>query len=67
MPNTDATVSRSQIVPRDAGSHVTVFIDYARPEGPLTRWLSYFLGAYYAQWCTQHMLNDAVRQFASSI
>ena len=56
-----------EIAPREAGSHVTVFIDYALPEGPLTRWLGYFLGGYYARWCTQQMVGDAVRQFTSNL
>ena len=56
-----------QIAPREAGSHVTVFIDYALPEGALTRWLGYFLGGYYARWCTQRMVDDAVRHFISNI
>src|SRR6266508_1591480 len=55
-----------EIAPREAGSHVTVFIDYALPEGVLTRWLGYFLGGYYARWCTQRMVADAVRHFASN-
>jgi hypothetical protein len=56
-----------EIAPREAGSHVTVFIDYALPEGALTRWLGYFLGGYYARWCTQQMVGDAVRQFTSNL
>jgi hypothetical protein len=56
-----------EIAPREGGSHVTVFIDYALPEGALTRWLAYFLGGYYARWCTQQMVADAVRHFASNI
>jgi hypothetical protein len=56
-----------EIAPREAGSHVSVFIDYALPEGALTRWLGYFLGGYYARWCTRQMVGDAVRHFASNI
>ena len=56
-----------EIAPHQAGSHLTVFIDYALPEGALTRWLGYFLGGYYARWCTQRMVADAVRHFASNI
>ena len=56
-----------QIAPRESGSHVTVFIDYALPKGALTRGLGYFLGGYYARWCTQQMVDDAVRHFISNI
>jgi hypothetical protein len=56
-----------EIAQRDAGSHLTVFIDYALPEGAVTRWVGYFLGGYYARWCTHRMLVDAVRHFASNI
>lgn len=54
-----------EIAPLKAGSHVTVFIDYALPKGTLTR--GYFLGGYYARWCTQRMVDDAVRQFTSNL
>jgi hypothetical protein len=56
-----------EIAPREAGSQVAVFIDYALPEEALTRWLGYVLGGYYARWCTQRMVGDAVRHFASNI
>jgi hypothetical protein len=55
-----------EIAPREAGSHVTVFIDYALPKGVLTRWLGSVLGGYYARWCTERMVADAVRHFASN-
>ena len=56
-----------EIAPREAGSQVTVFIDYALPEGALTRRLGYVLGGYYARWCTEGMVGDVVRHFASNI
>jgi Polyketide cyclase / dehydrase and lipid transport len=56
-----------EIVPLEAGSHVTVFIDYALPEQAVTGWLGYFLGGYYARWCTQQMVADAVRHFTSNV
>lgn len=55
-----------EIAPREAGSHLTVFIDYALPEGSAARWLGYLLAGYYAQWCTQRMVSDAVRHFPVS-
>jgi len=48
------------------GSLLRVFIDYALPSPWPERWLTRVFGGYYAHWCTQRMVNDAVRQFASS-
>jgi hypothetical protein len=45
------------------GSTLRVFIDYALPDGPVTRWLGRLLGPQYARWCTQQMLDDAVGYF----
>jgi Polyketide cyclase / dehydrase and lipid transport len=56
-----------EIAPREADSHLTVFIDYALPQGTLTPWLGYFLGGYYARWCTQRMVDDAVKHFTANI
>jgi hypothetical protein len=49
---------------RGSGSHLRVFIDYALPHQWPERWLGRAFGGYYAHWCTQRMVNDAVRQFA---
>lgn len=46
------------------GARLRVFIDYERPSG-FSRWLSYLFGPLYARWCTQQMVRDATRQFAS--
>lgn len=54
-----------EIAPAARGSRLRVFIDYDLPEGAITRWLGRWLGGYYARWCTQQMLNDAVAHFAS--
>ncbi len=48
------------------GSLLRVFIDYALPSRWPERWLGCVFGGYYAHWCTQRMVKDAVRQFASS-
>ena len=48
------------------GSLLRVFIDYALPSRWPERWLGRVFGGYYAHWCTQSMVKDAVRQFASS-
>jgi len=55
-----------EIAEHEAGSHLTVFIDYALPKGAVTRWFGYLLGDYYAQWCARRMVGDAVRHFTSN-
>ena len=50
---------------REGGTLLRVFIDYALPATWPARWLGRLFGGYYAQWCTQKMVNDAVRQFAA--
>ena len=47
------------------GSALRVFIDYALPEAAPARWLRRLFGGYYAKWCTQQMVDDAVKHFAS--
>ena len=54
-----------EITPEDTGSRLRVFIDYALPDAPLTRWLGYLFGGYYARWCTQRMVGDAAKHFAT--
>lgn len=48
-----------------SGSLLGVFIEYAPPERGLARWLGRLLGRYYAGWCTQKMVDDAVKHFES--
>ena len=55
-----------EVTPSGSGSLLRVFIDYAMPSSWPARWLGRVFGGYYAHWCTQRMVNDAVRQFASS-
>jgi len=50
-----------------SGSVLRVFIDYALPETPPGRWLGRLFGRAYARWCTQRMVNDAVRYFTGGI
>ena len=47
------------------GSTFRVFIDYALPVSMSGRWLGRLFGRRYARWCTQRMLQDVVRRFAS--
>ena len=46
------------------GLMLHVFIDYALPERAPARWLGRLFGKYYAQWCTQQMVDDVVKHFA---
>jgi hypothetical protein len=55
-----------EVMPRGSDSLLRVFIDYAFPSSWPERWLGRVFGGYYAHWCTQSMVKDAVRQFASS-
>jgi hypothetical protein len=51
---------------RGNDSLLRVFIDYALREKAPARWLGRLAGGYYARWCTQRIVEDAVRHFASS-
>lgn len=53
------------ITPRPDGSLFRVYIDYALPRSATGRLLGRLFGKFYAQWCTESMVNDAVRRFAS--
>jgi hypothetical protein len=54
-----------EITPEEHGSRLRVFIDYALPERAPARWLGHLFGRYYARWCTQQMVDDAIQYFAS--
>lgn len=53
-----------EVTPRGRDSLLRVFIDYAMPAPWPERWLGRVFGGYYAHWCTQRMVDDAVGQFA---
>ena len=55
-----------ELSPHGDGSMLRVFIAYALPERVPARWLGRLFGGYYASWCTQQMVDDAVKHFASS-
>lgn len=55
------------IEPRAGQSRLLVFIDYALPDGLLSRWLGRMVGGFYAQWCTNRMANDAATHFAGTM
>ena len=52
-----------ELSPQGKGSMLRVFIEYALPESAPARWLGRLFGRYYARWCTQQMVDDAVRHF----
>lgn len=54
-----------ELSPQGNGSMLRVFIEYALPERGPARWLGSLFGRYYARWCTQRMVDDAVEHFAS--
>jgi Polyketide cyclase / dehydrase and lipid transport len=52
-----------ELSPHGNGSRMRVFIDYTLAEHAPARWLGRLLGRYYARWCTQQMVDDAVKHF----
>ena len=52
-----------ELSPQGSSSMLRVFIDYAVPERGPGRWLGHVFGQAYARWCTQQMVDDAVRHF----
>lgn len=54
------------ISPQNGGSSLRVFIDYELPQSTRARWLLAKLASWYAAWCTQRMVKDAVAHFAAA-
>jgi hypothetical protein len=54
-----------ELTPQENGLTLCVFIDYDLPEKPPSRWLGVMFGGLYAKWCTQQMVNDAVKHFSN--
>lgn len=54
-----------ELSPRGKDSLLRVFIEYALPVKAPARWLGRLFGGYYARWCTQWMVDDAVKHFSS--
>ena len=52
-----------ELSPQGNGSMLRVFIEYALPDRGLARWVGRLFGRYYARWCTQQMVDDAVEHF----
>lgn len=55
-----------ELSPQGNGSMLRVFIEYVLPERAPARWLGRLFGRYYAKWCTQQMVDDAVRHFTAT-
>ena len=55
-----------ELTPRGEHSQLRVFIDYELPTGLVGHWLGRLFGGFYASWCTQQMVEDAVRFFAAA-
>jgi polyketide cyclase/dehydrase/lipid transport protein len=53
-----------ELSPSGKDSMLRVFIEYALPDKAPARWLGRLFGMYYAGWCTQRMVDDAVKHFA---
>lgn len=53
-----------ELSPHGADSMLRVFIEYALPARAPARWLGRLFGGYYARWCTQRIVEDAVKHFA---
>jgi hypothetical protein len=54
------------ISPQNGGTDLRVFIDYELPPSQRGRWLVGKLAAWYAAWCTQQMVKDAVAHFGAT-
>jgi hypothetical protein len=54
------------ITSQGGGSLFCVFIDYTLPESAPARWLGWLFARHYARWCTQRMVDDAVKHFSAS-
>ena len=52
-----------EITPKAKSAQLRVFIDYALPVEPFSRWLGRLFGHFYARWCTQRMADDAAMHF----
>jgi uncharacterized membrane protein len=56
-----------ELTPRGEHAELRVFIDYELPTGPVARWLGRLLGGVYAKWCTEQMVADTVKFFATGV
>ena len=56
-----------ELSPQGKGSMLRVFIEYALPERGFALWLGRLFGRYYARWCTQQMVDDAIKHFESRL
>lgn len=52
-----------EITSKGKASLLSVFIDYALPDGPFSGLLGGLFGNFYARWCTRRIAGDAARHF----
>jgi len=53
-----------ELKPHNGGTDLRVWIDYELPAAGVRRLLGLLLGKFYARWCVQQMVSDAVRRFS---
>lgn len=56
-----------EVTPRGESSLLHVFIDYSLPTSVPGSWLGRLFGSVYAHWCTNRMVDDAVKHFESTM
>jgi hypothetical protein len=52
-----------ELKPRTSGTELCVWIDYELPSRGVGRSLGRLFSTFYARWCVQQMVSDAVRHF----
>lgn len=52
-----------EVAPHQSGASLRVFIDYALPEGSMSRLAGTLFSGYYAKWCAQQMAKDVAAHF----
>ena len=53
-----------ELKPAEGETELRVWIDYDLPSAGVGRWLGAATGKFYARWCVQAMVADAVRHFS---
>jgi hypothetical protein len=56
-----------ELKPMNEGTQLRVWIDYELPSRGVGRLLGPLSGTFYAQWCVQQMVSDAVNHFSSAL
>jgi hypothetical protein len=56
-----------ELRPQNDGTELRVWIDYELPTAGVGRLLGILSGNFYARWCVQQMVSDAVRRFSTAL